>query len=386
MANKKSKPSSKSGLPAGKPVLIALGAAILAVVAAAFWLLSPNDADSPDRAPVADVGTPDQFYMPSEFDPQEGLFLGGEQLAELHPDVMTAVVRAAADSIKIVILAGSSAGQSRIENVLAGGGLQDAPVTIFQLPVMTMWLRDFGPLTVSDAQGQRSLVEFKYRERRGNKLDNGVPAHLAISLDLNLMGSPLLVEGGDFLSNGRGFCLMSTRVVNRNAHYLEMDPEQTMQNVASILGFENLLLVPPLEGESTGHVDMFCTFLEPDLVVVGNYDPDVDWINAPTLDQTVKDLEKVETLAGPMRVERIPMPDHDDGTWRTYTNIVFANGVVLVPIYPDYCPELDEEALAIYRRLLPDRQIVGIDASGLIKMNGALRCITMNLPTGVLSF
>ena len=80
------------------------------------------------------------------------------------------------------------------------------------------------------------------------------------------------------------------------------------------------------------------------------------------------------------------MPDHDDGYWRTYTNIVFANGVVLVPVYPDYCPDLDEEALAIYRRLLPDRQVVGIDCSGLIKMNGALRCITMNFPTGVLSF
>jgi len=384
MVKKKPQSTSQSGSPAGKSVLLALGVVILGAVAASYWLLSPDDADSPDS--VAEPGYQDHFYMPSEFDPQEGLFLGGEQLADLHPDVMTAVVRAAADSIKIVILAGSSAGQSRIENVLAGGGLQDAPVTILQLPVMTMWLRDFGPLTVSDAQGRRSMVEFKYRERRGNQLDDGVPAHLAVSLDLNLMGSPLLVEGGDFLSNGRGFCLMSTRVVNRNAHYLEMEAEQTMQNVASILGFENLLLVRPLEDESTGHVDMFCTFLEPDLVVVGRYDPAVDFLNAPALDQAAEDLQKVETLIGPMRVERMPMPDHDDGTWRTYTNIVFANGVVLVPIYPDYCPDLDEEALAIYRRLLPDRKIVGVDASGLIRMNGALRCITMSLPTGILIF
>jgi agmatine/peptidylarginine deiminase len=78
------------------------------------------------------------------------------------------------------------------------------------------------------------------------------------------------------------------------------------------------------------------------------------------------------------------MPDHDDGFWRTYTNLIFANKVVLVPVYPAYCPELDEIALALYRRLLPDRRIIGIDASELIKMNGALRCITMNVPTGVL--
>ena len=75
------------------------------------------------------------------------------------------------------------------------------------------------------------------------------------------------------------------------------------------------------------------------------------------------------------------MPDHDDAIRRTYTNIVFANEMVLVPTSPDYCPELDEEALASYRRWLPERRMVGIDASGLIRMNGALRCITMNLPT-----
>jgi agmatine deiminase len=129
---------------------------------------------------------------------------------------------------------------------------------------------------------------------------------------------------------------------------------------------------------------MFCTFLATDLVVVGRYDPAVDPENAAHLDQVADDLAGLTTRRGPVRIERVPMPDHDDGFWRTYTNLIFANEAVLVPVYPEYCPELDQIALELYRRLLPDRRIIGIDTSELIKMNGALRCITMNVPIGVL--
>jgi agmatine/peptidylarginine deiminase len=318
--------------------------------------------------------------MPAEFQAQEFLLLGGSQLAELHPDVMAAVVKAAAGAVRIAVLVGSPAEEGSIVATLQARGASPDSLAFLTLPVRTMWVRDFGPATVSDSQGNRSMVGFHYRERRGNDVDDGVPDFVAQSLGLNIMGSPLLAEGGDYLSNGRGLCLLSTRVVNRNAHYLEMEPDQVMANFAAVLGFEHLLLLPPLLGEPTGHVDMFCTLLAPDLAVVGRYDEDVDPANAAHLEGIVERLEGFPTLRGAMKVERIPMPPHDDDVWRTYTNIVLANEVVLVPLYPDHSPELDREALAIYRRLLPDRRVVGIDASGLIRMNGALRCVTMNIP------
>ncbi len=341
-----------------------------------------KDSDPNVTEPVSTPQFADSFYMPAEFQPQETLLLAGAQLAELHPDVLAAIVKAASSEVRIQILAGSSENRVLIESILANNGLSRTSVDILQMRILTMWLRDFGPVTVSDADGFRSMVDFHYRERRGNNRDNGIPASLAVSMDLNLMGSPMLAEGGDYLSNGRGLCLLSTRVINRNAHYLEMEPDQTMANFAALLGFETLSMVPPLKGESTGHADMFCAFVRPNLLVVGSYNPANDLENATQLDQIVEGFKDFPTLDGPLQVERIPMPDHNDGVWRTYTNIVFANGVLLVPIYPDYCPDLDEEALALYRRLLPDRRVVGIDASRLIKMNGALRCITMNIPRG----
>lgn len=365
------------------PLFIFAAVLLIAFGAAAFFLGLRDNTPESENIPEASSEPVDSFYMPAEFHHQETLFLGGAQLAELHPDVMAGIVKAASGAINIRILAGSPGDRSLVENVLTENNLPSTSVDIMELPILTMWVRDFGPVTVSDVKGRRSMVDFHYRERRGNKQDDGVPSYLALSKGLNVMGSPLLVEGGDFLSNGRGLCLLSTRVINRNSHYLEMEPDQTMANFAAVLGFEQLYLAAPLTGELTGHIDMFCAFLKTDLVVVGRYEPSVDPENQAELDRIAKEMVELQTLEGPLRVERIPMPDHDDGTWRTYTNIVFANDVLLVPVYPDYCPDMDKAALATYRRLLPDMRVVGIDCSRLIKMNGALRCITMNVPSDI---
>ena len=356
---------------------------VLVILLVAVVILRPWDKDpQPEEVSPVSPQTTGPVYMPAEFQPQESLLLGGAQLAELHPDVLANIIKAASGSVNIQVLAGSPENRSLIENVLTEHGISPSAVNIVEVPIMTMWLRDFGPITLSDINGVRSLVDFHYRQRRGNDLDDAIPSHFAALIELNLTDSPMLAEGGDFLSNGRGFCILSTRVINRNSHFLAMDPDQTMTNFTALLGFESLSMVRPLIGESTGHADMFCTFLRPDLVVVGSYEPAVDPENSLQLDQVAAGLQDFPTVDGPLKVERLPMPDHNDGVWRTYTNVVFANGVLLVPIYPDYCPELDKTALEFYRRQLPNHKVVGIDASRLITMNGALRCITMNIPAG----
>lgn len=352
----------------------------IAIIAGPFLRKQP--ASPPPLATTrANISAP--VYLPAEFAAQDELLLGGFQLAELFPAVLVSIIDAVADNIQIRILAGSPTERTKIESVLAGAGLAAAPVKFTELPIMTMWVRDFGPLTVAEGNGQRQMRGFHYRERRGNNIDDGVPGHLAQEMNWPLISSPVLLEGGDFVSNGLGLGLLSTRVVNRNAHYLDRAPDETIRDIAAHLGFENVSLLPALQGESTGHADMFCAFLKADLVVVGQYEAAIDSVNAAQLNNIATTLATLPTRAGPLQVVRMPMPNHDDGIWRTYTNIVFANDVLLVPVYPDYCPDLDEVALATYRRLLPHLRVVGIDASQLIRMNGALHCITMNVPSAI---
>ncbi|MEM9261152.1 MAG: agmatine deiminase family protein, partial [Bacteroidota bacterium] len=61
------------------------------------------------------------------------------------------------------------------------------------------------------------------------------------------------------------------------------------------------------------------------------------------------------------------------GDYRTYTNSVFINGTILVPIYG---AEEDELALSIYRDYFPGYKVVGIDCNEMIDELGAIHCIT----------
>ena len=53
-----------------------------------------------------------------------------------------------------------------------------------------------------------------------------------------------------------------------------------------------------------------------------------------------------------------------------YSNYLVANGVVLVPVFGH---AHDERAKAIIAEQFPDREIIGIDAVGLIEHGGAIR-------------
>jgi agmatine deiminase len=138
----------------------------------------------------------------------------------------------------------------------------------------------------------------------------------------------------------------------------------------------------PLEHEPTGHVDVFACFTGPDTIVVGQYAAAVDPANAGVLDRNAAILSKVGDGAARLRVVRMAMPGAGDGVCRSYTNAVFANGVVLVPSFGSADAKADQEALDTYRRLLPGRKVVGIDANRIVRREGALRCITLAVPAG----
>lgn len=319
-----------------------------------------------------------EFYMPADFEAQSLLFLAGEDLAISLPGLMQSIVKEVVGEVPVKILTGSSAGSQTVELLLA----DFPPTEIVQLREGSMWLRDFGPLTVTDQAGKRSFVNFNSGLRRCLKSDNSAVSVLSVQLDLAILSNHLWVEGGDVLTNGRGLGVLSERVLLANEDFRDKKPKDIVQTVASLLGFENVIVLPPLQGEPAGHVDMYCAFLATNLVVVGEGDPKDDRENADLLNQIARDLKGQSTFDGPLRVERLPQPGHSDGVWRSYTKLVFANDVVLVPVYPDYCPESDAEALAFYRRLLPERRIVGVDASGLAELGGNLRDIMVPVALG----
>ena len=84
----------------------------------------------------------------------------------------------------------------------------------------------------------------------------------------------------------------------------------------------------------------------------------------------------------PYKVVRIPMVPSSSGnyppnaSYRTFTNSIILNNLVLVPTYGHY---LDNQGLQIYQEAMPGYNIVGLNMESVIGASGAIHCITREI-------
>ncbi len=326
-----------------------------------------------------------QVRLAGEFERQAGLAVGCGELMEYAPELMLEIVRHTAGRMKVVALVSDRDQIEAARAMIRVNRLPDAHVLFADVAHDTMWIRDYGPITVRNQRGGVMIVDAEYDVSR--LLDDRAPTVLAALLHVPVVRMPLRIDGGNLLSNGAGLAISTTRMLEENG-LTSSDLEEFRQAVQRGFGLRELVMLEPLEGETTGHIDMFAAFTSPNTVVVARMRVEDDPLNSAILDRNADRLAEVKLADGKrLRVVRIPMPPTSDGIWRTYANVVFANGVLLTPIYSDVADAVARnEAMATFSRLLPGWRIVGIDASGIIESAGALHCISMNLDSAIKQF
>lgn len=328
--------------------------------------------------PATTLSPPPDRVLPAEFERQDALLLAWDGGNEFIQRTLTEIITETWRTTPILLLVRDADDQFAAVDVLRRAGLSRRTVRFVQLPFDSIWSRDYGPAVVRTRDGSLQIIDSDYqRGERPN--DDDVPALLGPQLDIPAIRAPLAIEGGNLISNGAGLCLTTTKVLEQNAERgrSELDVRETLRR---FYGASDTIFLEPLTGEQTGHVDMFATFLAPDTVLVGQAAVDEDAANAEILDRNAGRLEGAWTPHGPLKVVRIPMPPSQGETWRTYTNVLYANGTILVPAYPAADPAGTVAAAMLYRKLLPGHRIVSIDCDQLIELGGALHCISRNLP------
>ena len=242
---------------------------------------------------------------------------------------------------------------------------------IFHIPTNDTWIRDYGPLSLADG----SLLDFTF-----NGWGLKYPANYDNRLNRRLFGTKKLgfvLEGGSIDSNGAGAILTTSSCLleaNRNPHLSKTQIENYLKKTLqahTIHWLENTFMI----GDDTdGHIDMFARFVSEDTIAYITCDDPKD----PHYEGLKKMEEELQEL--PYRL--IPLPwasaKYFDGARlpASYANFTIINGAVIVPTYKD--PN-DEAALKTFKKLFPDRQIVGLDASVLIRQGGSIHCSSMNL-------
>ncbi len=142
-----------------------------------------------------------------------------------------------------------------------------------------------------------------------------------------------------------------------------------------------------LAGDDTdSHVDTLARFCnEKSIAFVKCDDPSDE--HFAQLNEMENELKSFRTQEGdPYQLIVLPMADcvKDENGMRlpaTYANFLIINNKVLIPFYST---SKDEIARANLQKAFPDREVVGIECSTLIRQHGSLHCVTMQLPIGVI--
>lgn len=268
-------------------------------------------------------------------------------------------------------------------------------VTLAQCPTNDTWARDHGGITLL-CDGTPAIYDFKF---------NGWGLKFAANYD-NLITSALcrqgrfnaryenrlnfVVEGGALESDGAGTLLTTSECLlspNRNGEWSQARIEEYLKET---FGVQRVLWLDHgyLAGDDTdSHIDTLARFA-PDgtIVYVQCTDPTDEHYEA--LRRMEEQLRTFTTLEGaPYRLLPLPMADavYDENRERlpaTYANFLIMNDAVLYPTYRQ--PSNDLAASRVLQQAFPDREIVGIDCSPLIRQHGSLHCVTMQYPKDVL--
>jgi len=337
------------------------------------------------------------IIFPAEWAAQSGVMLTwpdeGTDWADMLDEVeicFLAIAKAISDREKLLIvckdipLLTTKLKSCRTENI------------IFAVyPLNDTWARDHGAITVVK-DGKLTLYDFTFNGwgmKFAANFDNQITCSLFRNGNFRSEvqyenKQHFVLEGGSLESDGKG-TLLTTRdcllSINRNQHLEESEIEKQL---IDLFGLKQVLWLSSgyLAGDDTdSHIDTLARFCDPQTIAYVKCD-DANDEHYDALSRMEQELTAFRTLKN-QAYQLIPLPMADpvfDGKERlpaTYANFLIINGAVLVPFYNS--PK-DQLAALQLQKAFPDRKIVGIDCSSLIKQHGSLHCVTMQFPEGVL--
>jgi agmatine deiminase len=312
-----------------------------------------------------------------------------EAVTAVYLDIARAVV--AHEKLLVACYDTDHAREVRQACVRAGVPL-DA-IRFFPVQTNDTWIRDYGPLAVSDGTGLL-LLDFAF-DGWGNKypaaLDNEVTRKLESAgvFSAACRHFRLVLEGGSIDTDGQGSLLTTSNCLITNSRNPGYDKPAFERLFAEEMGIRRVLWLDhgELEGDDTdAHIDMLARFCSPHTIAYTQCTDRSDSHYAE-LNAMEKQLGTFTTPEDhPYQLLPLPLPAPvrsaaGERLPASYANFLIINNAVLVPVYDD-----PADAIAIKRLAgaFPGRQVIAVNCLALIQQYGSLHCATMQLPADIL--
>jgi agmatine deiminase len=327
------------------------------------------------------------FAMPAEWAPHERtlmawpvrLDLWNESLAQARADYAQ-IAQAIAAFEPVLMVAPPGAGAEVTDRCGAG-------VEVVELPIDDSWLRDNGPIGVTDGSGGRAAVDFGFNAWGGKfppwDADAALSEALLDRLGIDRFAAPIVLEGGSIAVDGEGTLIATEQCLlhpTRNPDLERSDIERVLHDY---LGIETFVWLPNglLEDHDTdGHVDNVAAFVRPGVVIAQTAPdgPNHELMSAnldvlrSARDARGRELEVIEIDVLPTTAVR------GDVGVAPYVNFYVCNGAVIVPVCGD---DLDRDAETVARiGALYGREGVAVPGATLAEGGGGVHCITQQVP------
>ena len=254
------------------------------------------------------------------------------------------------------------------------------------IPMQTddVWIRDYGPFFVFNDNGVKKIVKFQFNAW-GAKFppwenDEQIPFQIAKKKRLAVKEFPYIFEGGAIEVNDDGLGITTLPcLVGKNRNHPK-DIKHVEFAIKDALGLKDLLVLPEgLAGDHTdGHIDNAARFVSRNRIAMA-WEDDQSKENFLPLQRNKVILETwiKRHYGSQAQVDAVQIPTQKKWEGNTlpasYMNFIFLNGAL---VYPKYEEKFDKKAEAYFKKVFPNREIIGIDCSAVIREGGSLHCIS----------
>lgn len=228
-----------------------------------------------------------------------------------------------------------------------------------------IWLRDFMPVQIRDG----TFVSFRYDPgylQNTPELKTDYEKDIAPQLSLSATCSSINLDGGNVVfSPSRARVVISDRVLRENPAYA---PQELVKALEEQL-MAQVILIPSLPSDMTGHADGMVRFVDEN-TVVGNRVP-----SKYGLEQRIKWALRA------CHIEVIDFPyffSPKDSAVGCYLNFLETDTCIFLPVFE---APMDERAVAQAQDIF-SKPVVPVCINEIATQGGVLNCISWETPSG----
>ena len=257
-----------------------------------------------------------------------------------------------------------------------------ATIDLLEVDLDDAWIRDNGPIFVTDSASRVAMVHFAFNGWGGkfpSDRDGRVAAQLASHFGVRRYVAPMVLEGGSFFVDGEGTLVTTEQcLLNPNRNPL-LSREQIELTLGRYLGVDSVIWLGErhfMDPDTDGHVDCVAQFSRPGRVVV--HAPSNR--NHPDHDRGRENVERLRSVRD-ARGRSLEVVTLDTGTTRGAPNLncYLCNGAVIAPVVG---LAEDTVALELLQAEYPTREVVPVPATAILTAGGGPHCITQQVPAG----